>query len=156
MIHCQNTLELKRLWIWFRKNIFDSPARSRWERMFKHAMFVNLSKFLNINFIKNWVSCLCLKCLEKKFLWTSLSACRRANAKTLYTTQFSWLSIDAQKWLNIYQWSSRSTSRSWRNCFLKRLFYVSTYQQILLVIKTLYSLMLFDQRFAITQRLNVD
>ena len=29
MIHCQNTLRLKRFWIWFRKNTFDSSARNR-------------------------------------------------------------------------------------------------------------------------------
>ena len=39
---------------------------------------------------------------------------------------------------------------------LTKLFYVSIYQQILLVIETLYLLMFFDQRFVIIQRLNVD
>ena len=40
-------------------------------------MFVNALKFLVINFIKNWILCLCLKCYEKKFmdiiidLWSS-------------------------------------------------------------------------------------
>ena len=156
MIHCQSTLRFKRFWIWFKENIFDSFAQSRWRRMFKHAMFVNALKFLVINFIKSWVLCLCLKCYEKKFLWTSLSACRQASAKTSYMTQFSWLLIDAQKELNVCQWSSRSTSRSWRNCFSSKSFYVSTCQQILLVIKSLYSLVFSDQRFVIMQRLNVD
>ena len=61
--------------------------------MFKHVISVNASKFLVINFIKSWILCLWLKCHEKIFLWISLSICRQASAKTLYTTQFSWLLI---------------------------------------------------------------
>ena len=142
-------MRLKNFWIWFRENTFDPSAQSRWQFIFKRAMFVNASKFLVINFMKNWVLCLCLKCHEKKFLWTSLSTCRQASAKTSYMTQFSWLLINAQKWLNICQWSLRSTPRSWRNCSSSKSFYASACQQILLMIETLYSLMLSDQRFVI-------
>ena len=82
MIHCQNILGLKRLWIWFRENTFDSHARSRWKRMFKHAMFVNTSKFLVISFMKSWILYLCLKCYEKKISMNfiiGLSSSKREN-----------------------------------------------------------------------------
>ena len=89
IIHCQNILKLKRFWIWFRENTFDLHARNRWKRMFRHAMFINVSKFFVINFMKGWVLCLYLKCYEKKFLWILLSTCCQTNTKTsLYNAIF--------------------------------------------------------------------
>ena len=62
---------------------------------------------------------------------------------------------NVQKWLNICQWLSRSTSWNWQNYFSKKLFYISTYQQISLMIKTFYLLMFSNQCFVFIQRLNV-
>ena len=53
MIHCQNTLRFKKFCIQFKENTFNSSARNKWKCMFKHAIFINASKFLVINFIKN-------------------------------------------------------------------------------------------------------
>ena len=103
MIHCQNILRSKKLWIWFRKNTFDSFAKNKWKCILRHTIFVNASKFLVINFMKSWVLCRYLKCYKKKFLWISLSTCRRANTKILYTMQLLRLLINVQKGLNIYE-----------------------------------------------------
>ena len=124
-------------------------------------------------YIQTYNVCQCIKIFRHKFyeelnslsvlevLWKEifinfiidLSSSKRKNV--VYITIFVIVN-KCTNWLNIYQWSSRSTLRSWQNYFSKKSFYTSTYQQILLMIKTFYSLMLSDQRFVIIQKLNVD
>ena len=113
------------------QKILDSNQRKYFwyvcaKQMRTYIQTCNICQRIKVFYYKFYEKLNSLSVLEiswKNFLWTLLSTCHRVSAKMLYTTQFSWLLINAQKWLNICQWSLRSTPQNSRNCFSRKLFY---------------------------------